>query len=239
VEDRMPAIEFPFVGIALLGAVHGVNPAMGWLFAVSLGLQQRDDRAVWGALWPLALGHALAIAAALIVAAVLGIVLPLAWLRWIAAAALLAFGVIHLTRHWHPRAGGMCVGARELTTWSFLMASAHGAGLMVVPFVLALSGSDGYAHDATMHADSATTYAPDPTMLAHGGHAALVGLPDAGTAAILATLLHTMAYLLVAGGIAFIVYRKLGVRLLRTAWINLNLIWAIVLVITAVLTTLL
>lgn len=228
----MPDLEFSYVGIALLGAVHGVNPAMGWLFAVSLGLQQRDDRAVWGALWPLALGHALAISAALLVAAVLGIVLPPNWLRWIAAAALLGFGGIHLTRHWHPRAGGMCVGARELTVWSFLMASAHGAGLMVVPFVLALSAADAHAHGGT-------TTAHDTTALPHSGHATLAGLPDAGTTAMLATLIHTAAYLLVAGAIAFVVYRKLGVRLLRTAWINLNLIWAIVLVITAVLTPLL
>src|SRR5262245_18256298 len=96
--------------IIALGAVHGINPAMGWLFAVSLGLQAGSGHAVWRALGPLALGHALAVAAALLAGALLGIVVPVAVLRWFAAIALLSLGAFHLLRHRHPRAGGMCVG---------------------------------------------------------------------------------------------------------------------------------
>lgn len=116
-----------WAALALLGAVHGLNPGMGWLFAVARGLQERDRRAVWGALLPLAAGHALAIAAAIAVAAVLGLALPADGLRWMVAATLLIFGLLRLRRHRHPRGMGMRVGAGDLTLWSFLMASAHGA----------------------------------------------------------------------------------------------------------------
>ena len=136
-DDR--ATHPDWVSIALLGGLHGVNPAMGWLFAVSLGLQAQSSRAVWSALAPLALGHALAVAAALAAAAVLGIVLPLAWSDgsprprcWVSACCTCARTRIRAG----GGVGGMCVGPRELTTWSFLVSSAHGAGLMVLPFVL-------------------------------------------------------------------------------------------------------
>src|SRR5688572_28742656 len=209
--------------IALLGALHGVNPAMGWLFAVSLGLQARSSRAVWSALAPLALGHALAVAAALATGAILGIVLPLTWIRWIAAAALLAFGVQHLRSHSHPRwgVGGMCVGPRQLTTWSFLVSSAHGAGLMVLPFVMRPTSS------ADAHTDHVS---------GHGAHLAGVVVSTDHNVALLATLLHTAGYLAVAGAIAWIAYRWLGLRFLRRAWINMNVIWAAALLLTAVAT---
>jgi hypothetical protein len=202
--------------IVLLGAAHGINPAMGWLFAVSLGLQAGTGRAVWRALGPLALGHALAIATAFLAAAALGIVLPGVWLRWIAAAALLGFGIFHLRRHAHPRLGGMCVTARDLTIWSFFMASAHGAGLMLLPFVL----------PSSIHAMSNHTHA-------------MTGAVGMASASLIATLLHTVSYLLVSGALAWIVYDKIGLRFLRVAWLNLNLIWAAALVITALVTPLL
>src|SRR5574341_750719 len=141
-----------WTSIALLGGLHGVNPAMGWLFAVSLGLQAQSSRAVWSALAPLALGHALAVAVALAAAATLGILLPLAWVRSIAAVALLVVGVLHLRSHKHPRwGGGMRVGPRQLMTWSFLVSSAHGAGLMLLPFVLragTVTAADAHEHAA-------------------------------------------------------------------------------------------
>lgn len=199
--------------ILLLGAVHGINPAMGWLFAVSLGMQEGRSSAAWRALGPLAVGHALAIGATLLVASVLGLVVPIEVLRWMTAVALLCFGVRGLVRHTHPRLGGMRVGARELTGWSFLMASAHGAGLMVLPFVLRSHAPA--AHHSAMHA----------------GHAAAM---DGAT--LLATLLHTAGYLVVAGAIAWVVCAKVGLRVLRTAWINMNLVWAIALIATALLT---
>lgn len=208
-----------FVSIMLLGAFHGINPGMGWLFAVALGLQAGSGRAVVRALGPLALGHACAIAVALAVGAALGIVLPLAWLRWIAACALLALGVFGLLRHVHPRGGGMQVGPKDITMWSFLIASAHGAGLMVLPFALRLfEPSDGTAH---------------------ASHLTSITLDSGQAAGALATLLHTASYLAVTGAIAWLVYKKLGLRLLRSAWINLNQIWAVALIVTAVATALL
>ncbi|HEX6309058.1 MAG TPA: hypothetical protein VFZ69_12765 [Longimicrobiales bacterium] len=210
----MPTFDIAIALVVLLGAVHGLNPAMGWLFAVSLGFQEGSSRAVWRALPPLALGHALAVAAALVAATVLGLALPLAWLRWITAAALLGFGAFHLLRHRHPRYGGMRVGRTDLTIWSFLMASAHGAGLMVLPLLL-------NAQPQAAHA---------------GHHAAL----SAGVAAgLLAALLHTAGYLGVAGALAYVVHAKLGLRMLRTAWFNINLVWAAALIVTAVMTPLL
>jgi len=199
-----------------LGAVHGINPAMGWLFALSLGLQEQRRSAVWRALGPLALGHAVAIGVAVAVAAAIGAVVPLRALKLIAAAALLSFGVFHLTRHRHPRLAGMRVGARDLAVWSFLMASAHGAGLMVLPFVL---GAGEHAHGA-----------------GHAAHLLVAGLPTPPAVGLVATLAHTAGYLLVAGSIAVVVYERLGLRLLRTAWINLNAIWAGAPVLTALMT---
>jgi hypothetical protein len=119
-----------------LGAGHGINPAMGWLFAVALGLQRGSRRAVWSSLGPLAVGHAAAIAAALLLAGAVGLVLPLAALRWFTAGLLVGLGAYRLVRARHITYGGMRASGRQLATWSFLMASAHGAGLMVLPLVL-------------------------------------------------------------------------------------------------------
>lgn len=219
-----------WTSIGLLGGLHGVNPAMGWLFAVSLGLQAQSSRAVWSALAPLALGHALAVAVALAAGAMLGVVLPLASVRWIAAAALLTFGVLHLRPHTHPRlgVGGMCVGPWRLTTWSFLVSSAHGAGLMVLPFLLpGVTGT--VSADAHLHSAAAS----------HAAHVAGIAMSAGQTTALLATLLHTLSYLAVSGAIAYLVYQHLGLRFLRRAWINMNVIWGVALIGTAVATTLL
>ena len=219
----MEATESSIVVLVALGAAHGINPAMGWLFAVSLGLQEQRAGAVWAALAPLALGHALAVGSAVGVALGLGLVVPASALELLAAAALFGCGVYHLQRHRHPRWGGMRVGAKDLTIWSFLMASAHGAGLMVLPFVLSPSTGVG----------------AEPAHSGHTGHLLAAGLPATQSAGLTATLVHTGAYLLVTGLIAVVVYEKLGLRLLRKAWINLNVIWAGALVLTAGLTLLL
>jgi hypothetical protein len=120
--------------VLVLGAWHGLNPAMGWLFAVALGLQERRRAAVWSALPPLALGHAAAVAAVLALGALLGLVVPVQVLKWAVAIALVGCGVYRLARQRHPRFGGMRMGALGLTMWSALVASAHGAGFMVLPF---------------------------------------------------------------------------------------------------------
>jgi hypothetical protein len=224
----MHDLTLPWLSLFALGAAHGVNPAMGWLFAVGRGLQERDRRALWRALGPLALGHALAIGAALLLAATLGQVLPLRWLRWTVAATLLVVGVDALVRHRHVRLGGMRATARELTTWSFLMASAHGAGLMVLPFVLGAAAPPAAAHQH--HALSLA-----------GGHAApllaAAAFGGAGAIGVTAPLVHTLGYLVVTGVLAVVVYEKVGLRILRRAWVNLNVVWAAALIGAALLAT--
>src|SRR5215831_2118927 len=124
------------VVVFLLGAYHGINPGMGWLFAVALGMQERNGGAVGRSLLPIALGHALAIGAVVLLAVVAGAVIPLAYMKLAVAVILVGFGVYCLFRQRHPAGGGMRVGFADLTIWSFLMASAHGAGFMVLPVLL-------------------------------------------------------------------------------------------------------
>lgn len=196
----------PWLALLLLGALHGLNPAMGWLFAVALGIQREDRWAVWRALPPLAAGHGLAIAAAVGAAAGLGLVLPAAALRWIVAGALLALGLWQLRRHRHPRFGGMRVGPRDLVAWSFLVATAHGAGLMAVPLALG-AGSVHGSHLATSAARNGT--------------------------ALAATAVHTTGYLLITALLAAAVYERSALHLLRRAWVNIDVVWAGSLVLTA------
>jgi len=197
----------------LLGAYHGVNPGMGWLFAVALGMQEQKGRAVARSLVPIALGHALAIGSMLLAAAVLGMTIPPAAIRYTVAAALVSLGIFSMARHWHPRWVRMQVGFRDLTVWSFLMASAHGACLMVVPVLLG----------------SSTVEAAD--LIAGRHHSAALTSP---LAALLAAAVHTIGYLAVTGIVAWVVYRNLGLVLLRKAWFNLNLVWAAALVLTGI-----
>ena len=198
----------------LLGAYHGINPGMGWLFAVALGIQERSGGAVGRSLLPIALGHGLAIGTVVLFAVLLGTVIPLSYLKVTVALILLGFGVYCLIRQRHPRGGGMRVGFRDLTSWSFFMASAHGAGFMLLPVLLGSSAEAHSAHGVWVH--SLTT-------------------PMAG---LIATVVHTMGYLAVTGLVAWVVYRKLGLTLLRKAWINLHLIWAVALIISAAFTLL-
>ena len=205
-----------WAALLLLGAYHGINPGMGWLFAVALGMQEKSSRAVWRSLVPIAAGHALAIGAVVFLAAVVGMALPLVGLKIVVAGILFALGIYRLVRHRHPRGGGMLVGFKDLTIWSFLMASAHGAGLMVLPILLQISPA---AHSAGGHAAT------------HETHAAVMG----GTATnLLAVGVHTAGYLVVTGIIAWLVYEKLGLALLRKAWLNLDLIWCFALIVTGV-----
>ena len=125
------------ITLFLLGAYHGINPGMGWLFAAARGMQEHRTRAVAWSLPPIALGHALSIAVVVLIARLAQAALPLTYIRAGVAVVLVGLGVYKLIRSCHFRWGGMQVGFRELTIWSFLMASAHGAGLMVLPVVLA------------------------------------------------------------------------------------------------------
>jgi len=201
----------------LLGAYHGVNPGMGWLFAVALGMQEQKGSAVARSLVPIAVGHALAIGSVVLTTAFLGMTVPLAVIRYFVAAVLVGLGIYCLLRHQHPRWVRMQVGFRDLTVWSFLMASAHGAGLMVVPVLL---GSNMVEAQGRM---------------AGHNHMASVASPLAG---MVATGVHTVAYLAVTGLVASVVYRKLGLALLRKAWLNFDLVWAAALVATGLVTLL-
>lgn len=197
-----------------LGAFHGINPGMGWLFAVALGIQERRRGAVLRALLPLGAGHALAVAGAVGVAAAVGAVVPIRELRWPIAGLLLSLGAMRFFRHQHPRWVGMRVGMGGLTLWSFLMATAHGAGLMVVPVFVGMSIADRGAH---MH------------------HVTTAAETSAGVA-LFATAVHALSYLAVTAFIAVLVFEKLGVGILRRAWFNVDLIWAAALVATGAVT---
>jgi hypothetical protein len=174
---------------------------MGWLFAVSLGLQERQERALWRALPPVAFGHLLALVLVALPLLLLDSLLPVQGIALIAAATLLAFGLWKLARWYrHPRWVGMRVSARDLVLWSFLMATGHGAGLMIAPALVALVHGAGKAGGASL---------------------ALAGVGA-----------HTAALLLVMAGAAWVVYRRVGLAILRTHWINFDLVWAVALVLT-------
>jgi multisubunit Na+/H+ antiporter MnhC subunit len=201
----------------LLGAYHGLNPGMGWLFAVALGMQEQKGSAVARSLIPIAVGHAVAIGSVVLTSVFLGMTLPLTVIRYLVAALLVGMGIYCLVRHRHARWVRMQVGFRDLTVWSFLMASAHGAGLMVVPVLL---------RSNTVEAQS---------RISGHNHISHTVTPLAG---MLATGVHTVAYLAVTGLLAWVVYRKLGLALLRKAWLNFDLVWAAALVATGLVTIL-
>jgi hypothetical protein len=213
---------WPWLALVGLGAYHGLNPAMGWLFAVALGLQERRLGAVLRAFPPIALGHVLAISAAVLAVGVAQIVIPLDTLRYACAGVLILFGLYKLVRRKHPRWVGMRVGFRDLTAWSFLMASAHGAGLMLVPVVLNLSSPTKSMQGMDGHAD-------------HAAHAAGPAGPVI-FADLAAVGLHTLAMFLVMGLVAIVVYEKFDVMILKSAWFNVDLLWAGALVTAGVVT---
>jgi hypothetical protein len=210
-----------------LGAFHGINPGMGWLFAVALGLQEQRRAAVLRALLPIALGHALSIGAVVLALGLLQDMLPDAWVRWPVGVSLALFGAYKLVRSRHPRWVGMRVGFVDLTVWSFLMATAHGAGLMLAPVLLGWgAGAEHHAH--MHHAHHGGGHAEHAATLAQAGGTPLLALA--------ATALHTLGYLVVMGLIALIVYEKVGLAILRKAWFNLDVVWAIALIVTGVVT---
>jgi len=207
---------WPWVLVAGLGAYHGLNPAMGWLFAVALGMQERSRGAVLRALPPIAIGHELAVG---LVALLALFVFPAAseevgvagFPSFFWGFALIAFGLFRFLKpRAHPRWTTMQVGRTELAWWSFLMASAHGAGLMVAPVLLGMQAGT-----------------PDNHALAAAGSVSASGL---------ALLLHVLAMVAVMGGVALVVYEKVGLSVLRRGWINSEPLWAGAFVLAGVLT---
>ena len=198
---------WPWLTLAGLGAFHGINPAMGWLFAVALGLHRHSRTIVLSALLPIALGHALAVLAVALALILLGIVIDQRAIRIAAGALLIGWAAYHtLYGSRHRVRFGMQVGMLGLCAWSFLMASAHGAGLMLVPVLIPLCLAGSPAQELT----------------------AAGSLPIA----LAAVGVHTLAMLATTGVIALAVYQWLGLAFLRKGWINLDLIWTIALVVT-------
>jgi hypothetical protein len=190
---------------------------MGWLFAVGLGLQEQRRAAVFRALPPMVLGHALSIGIIIAALLVARVSVPHGVLKIVAAAILFAFGLYRLLRSRHPTWVGMRVGFGDLTLWSFVMASAHGAGLMLVPFFLQSPGAgESHHHDA------------------HQMHAWAFANFNAPSLLIMAVVIHTLGYLLTTALVAIVVYEKLGVAILRRAWFNIDLVWMLALMITGV-----
>jgi len=204
----------PWLALVGLGAFHGLNPGMGWLFAVVLGLQERRRSAVLRALPAIALGHEASIGAVALLVALGQIVAGVELMRPLGAVALIVFGGYKLVRpRSHPRWVGLRVGPRELVVWSFLMSSAHGAGLMLLPVLLGLPLASGESDLPMFGRDLA---AP---------------LQDG-----LAVLVHTFAMLAVMSLVAIAVYEKVGVDMLRRAWFNVDLVWATVVIAAGVVT---
>ena len=207
---------WPWAALAFLGAYHGLNPAMGWLFALALGLQEKRRLAVVGALLPIALGHAAAITIAVLILSFAQHLLPVHFLRWPVAAIIFGLGLYRLVRASHPRGAGMRVGRRDLFVWSFLMASAHGAGLMLFPVLLA-GPAVGTSH----------------AMLGSMNRA---DMPLTPNVILLSILVHTATMLIVAGSLALVFfefYDKVGLKMLQHTWFNFDLLWAFALLVAA------
>lgn len=204
---------WPWLTLVGLGAFHGVNPAMGWLFAVALGLHRQRRAVVLASLLPIALGHALAVALVAFAVVSLDRVLDRRTMSIVSGVVLVGWALYHWRyRSRHRVRVGMRAGMVGLTVWSFLMASAHGAGLMLVPALLPLErvvGTDGHS----------------------AGHVTSRSLEIA----LAAVGVHTLAMLVVTGVIAVVVYEWVGVAFLRRGWVNLDLVWTIALVATGLI----
>jgi len=198
----------PWLVIAGLGAFHGINPAMGWLFAVALGLHRQSRRVVWLSLFPIAAGHAASVLAVLFAVVLSGFVANMRMIEFVAAALLIVAAAYHaLYGHRRRVRVGMKTGMSGLAIWSFLMATAHGAGLMLVPVVLPLCLVATPARELTAEASL-------PVALAALG-------------------VHMSVMLLVIAVVAGTIYEWVGLSFLRRGWINLDLIWSIALVAAA------
>ena len=201
---------WPWLALAGLGAFHGLNPAMGWLFAVALGLHRRSRTVVLEALIPIAIGHAIAVLAVALAVVLLGTVVDQRALRIVGGVLLIGWAAYHtLYGSRHRVRFGMQVSMLGLGAWSFLMASAHGAGLMLVPVLIPLCLAASPAQELSAAGSIPITLAA-------------VGV-------------HTLAMLATTGVIAVVVYEWVGVAFLRRGWINLDLIWTAALVLTGVI----
>ncbi len=200
---------WPTLYVAALGAFHGINPAMGWLFAVALGLHRQSRATVVASLLPIALGHALSIAGVALLLVTAGLLVPGNVVRIGSGMALLAWAIYHWRfGHRHRVRFGMQTGLLGLAAWSFLMSTAHGAGVMLWPALM-------------------------PSCLPEGTTASGLGAPM--TAAVAGVGIHTLAMLATTAVTAVLVYEWVGVAVLRRAWLNVDLVWTLALAATAAL----
>ncbi|MFI0407098.1 hypothetical protein [Actinomadura sp. 3N508] len=207
--------EGSLAALVALGAFHGVNPAMGWLFAVARGFQERSRSLVLQSLPAIAAGHAASVGAVAILIVLTRSVVATQALAIGGGALLVGFGLWRLLSRRHFRWVGMRISLRQLAGWSFLMSSAHGAGLMLLP-VLTSSGTAPAGHD-------------------HGLASASGSAVSTG---VFVTAVHTLSMLAVAGVIAVVVYEIVGLTILRRAWFNLDRLWAAALITAGTLTLL-
>ncbi len=191
---------WPWLTVAGLGAFHGLNPAMGWLFAVALGLHRHSRTVVLASIVPIAIGHAASVAAVVLAVLSVGLIVDGRTVGRIAGIILMLWAVWHWWRghRQRPRVG-MQAGMAGLALWSFLMATAHGAGLMLVPVLLPVCLAASPMHELTAEASL-------PIALAAIG-------------------VHSLAMMATIAAIAISVYQWIGLAFLRSAWINLDAIW--------------
>jgi hypothetical protein len=195
----------PWLILIGLGAFHGLNPAMGWLFAVALGLYRKSRAAVLLSLCPIAVGHALAIALVVYAVLILGTAIDASLFRILSGVLLIAWGLYHaFYGHKHRLRIGLSTGLVGLGVWSFVMATAHGAGMMLIPVLMPLEDAGAHAHHMPLTSS----------------------LPVAS----LAVLVHSLAMLFVTGAVALIVYEWVGLDFLTRGWINLDLVWTAALI---------
>jgi hypothetical protein len=198
----------PWLILIALGAFHGLNPAMGWFFAAALGLYRKSRSVVLVSLIPIALGHAAAIGVVVFAVVGLGMAIDPDTFRIVAGLLLIAWGVYHwFYGHHHHFHLGVTTGLFGLGAWSFLMATAHGAGVMLIPVLMPLE----QAHQ----------------MGAHSHHMMTM---DSFALASLAVLVHSLAMLVVTGAIALLVYQSAGFEVVKRSWINLDLAWTLALI---------
>jgi hypothetical protein len=194
---------WPWLAFAGLGAFHGLNPAMGWLFAVGLGLHRQSRRVVMVSLLPIAVGHALSVAAVAGALVIAGALVPHDVVRVGAGAVLLTWAAYHWRfGHRHRVRFGMQVSLWGLAAWSFLMAAAHGAGLMLWPALMQTCLSSETAG---------------------------AGLNSSLASALSGVGIHTLAMVATTAVIAVVVHEWLGVAVLRSAWLNVDLLWVVAL----------
>jgi hypothetical protein len=203
-----------WLAVVTSGLYHGVNPGMGWPLAVSAALMERTSHALVAALWPLTVGHLLAMFVVLLPFALL--VALVEWQQQIqigASLLVIGFGIFRLVNRRHPRVLAR-IRPTQLGLWSFVVAIAHGAGLMLVPIYLGLCRA--------AHVDE--------------GHEAAGALINANLGmAVLVSVVHSVAMIAAGGFLAWLVYRYLGLRFVSRSWFNLDPTWAFSLVLVGAL----